>query len=53
MKRGTELNNFKLKNSKEIYKGRVIDLRLDEIQYENGTTGYREVVSHPGGAAGF
>ena len=51
MKRGTELNNFKLINSKEIYKGRVIDLRVDEIQYENGTIGYREVASHPGGAA--
>src|ERR1017187_8994117 len=51
MKRGTELNNFKLINSKEIYKGRVIDLRVDEIQYENGTIGYRDVASHRGGAA--
>ena len=51
MNRGTDLNNFKLKNSKEIYKGRVIDLRVDEIQYDNGTTGYREVATHPGGAA--
>lgn len=51
MKMSTELNNFKLKNSREIYKGRIIDLKVDEIQYENGTTGYREVVTHPGGAA--
>ena len=51
MKRGTELNNFKLKNSTDVYKGRIIDLRVDEIQNENGTTGFREVVSHPGGAA--
>jgi len=51
MKQGIGLNNFTLKNSKEIYKGRVIDLRVDEIQNENGSTGYREVVSHPGGAA--
>jgi ADP-ribose pyrophosphatase len=51
MKRGTDLNNFKLLTSKEIYKGRVIDLRVDEIQYENGITGYREVATHPGGAA--
>ena len=51
MKRGTDLNNFKLLTSKEIYKGRVIDLRDDEIQYENGITGYREVATHPGGAA--
>ena len=51
MKRGTELNNFKLKNSREIYKGRIINLRVDEIQYENGTTDYREVAAHPSGAA--
>src|SRR5664280_2942408 len=51
MKRGIDLNNFKLLTSKEIYKGRIIDLRVDEIQYENGTTGYREVATHPGGAA--
>ncbi|MDR3610745.1 MAG: NUDIX hydrolase [Ignavibacteriaceae bacterium] len=41
---------FKLKNSKEIYKGRIIDLKVDEIEYENGVTGYREVAMHPGGA---
>jgi ADP-ribose pyrophosphatase len=51
MNRGIELNNFKLKESKEIYKGRIIDLRVDEIQYGNGTIGYREVAAHPGGAA--
>jgi ADP-ribose pyrophosphatase len=51
MNRGIDLNNFKLKSSKEIYKGRIIDLRVDEIQNENGTSGIREVVSHPGGAA--
>lgn len=42
--------NFSLKKSTEIYKGRVIDLKVDEIEYENGNTGYREVASHPGGA---
>jgi ADP-ribose pyrophosphatase len=42
--------NFKLKRSDEIYKGRVIDLRVDEIEYENGNIGYREVAAHPGGA---
>jgi ADP-ribose pyrophosphatase len=51
MNRGIELNNFKLKSSKEIYKGRIIDLKVDEIQYDNGTLGYREVAKHPGGAA--
>jgi ADP-ribose pyrophosphatase len=51
MKKGIDLNNFKLITSKEIYKGRVIDLKVDEIQYEDGTIGYREVAAHPGGAA--
>jgi ADP-ribose pyrophosphatase len=51
MKKGIDLNNFKLKNSKDIYKGRIIDLRVDEIQNDNGTIGYREVATHPGGAA--
>ena len=51
MNRGIDLNNFKIINSKEIYKGRIIDLRVDEIQYDNGVIGYREVATHPGGAA--
>ncbi|MDR3666150.1 MAG: NUDIX hydrolase [Ignavibacteriaceae bacterium] len=51
MKKGIELTNFKLIKSKDIYTGRIIDLRVDEIQYDNGTIGYREVAAHPGGAA--
>jgi ADP-ribose pyrophosphatase len=43
--------NYKIKSSTEIYKGRMIDLKVDEIENENGTAGYREVVTHPGGAA--
>ena len=48
---GIDLNNFKLIDSKEIYKGHIIDLRVDKILYENGNLGYREVAAHPGGAA--
>lgn len=35
--------------SKEIFKGRVIDVTLDEIELQNGKTATREVVGHPGG----
>ena len=43
--------NYKIKSTTQVYKGRMIDLRVDEIENENGTSGYREVVNHPGGAA--
>jgi ADP-ribose pyrophosphatase len=42
---------YKVKSSTQIYKGRLVNLHVDEIVNENGTTGYREVVVHPGGAA--
>jgi len=42
---------YKVKSSTQIYKGRLINLHVDEIVNENGTTGYREVIVHPGGAA--
>jgi ADP-ribose pyrophosphatase len=34
--------------SREIYTGRVIDLRVDEIEVKPGLNVRREVVSHPG-----
>ena len=42
---------YKVKSSTQIYKGRLINLHVDEIVNENGTIGYREVMVHPGGAA--
>lgn len=35
--------------SKEIFKGHVIDVTLDEIELQNGKKASREVVGHPGG----
>ena len=32
-----------------IYKGRIINLRNDEVELPNGKTAYREVIEHPGG----
>lgn len=37
--------------SKEIFKGRVIDLYLEEVELPNGKTGTREIIKHPGAVA--
>ena len=37
--------------SRLIYEGRIINLRQDDVQLENGKTALREVVQHPGGVA--
>lgn len=42
--------NFKVINSKIKFKGRVFDLRVDEIEYLSGNKGIREVAVHHGGA---
>ena len=34
--------------SKRVYEGRIINLRLDSVSLENGNTAMREVVEHPG-----
>lgn len=34
---------------KEIFKGKIIDVALDEVRLPNGETSYRELVFHPGG----
>lgn len=37
--------------SKTIYKGKIITLKVDEVELPDGTTSYREYVNHSGGAA--
>ena len=39
----------KTENIKEIFKGRIIHVHVDDITLSNGKPGYREVVEHPGG----
>ena len=34
---------------KYIFKGRIINLRVDEAALPNGRTATREVIEHPGG----
>ncbi len=42
--------NFKLIKSNILFKGKVFDLKVDEIEYDSGNKGIREVAIHPGGA---
>ncbi len=42
--------NFKILSSEFVHKGKVFDLRVDQIQYNSGNSGVREVAVHPGGA---
>ena len=42
--------NFKVKKSEIIFRGRVFDLQVDEIEYDSGNKAVREVALHPGGA---
>ena len=38
-------------SSKNIYKGRIINLRVDEVELPDGRHTTREIVEHPGAAA--
>jgi ADP-ribose pyrophosphatase len=37
--------------SREVYKGRLISLRVDEVELANGHRSTREIVEHPGAVA--
>ncbi len=39
------------KQEKEIYKGRIIRVHVDDVELENGKMTKREVVEHPGGVS--
>jgi ADP-ribose pyrophosphatase len=42
--------DYKLLKSELVHKGRVIDFKVDTIEYSNGNEGIREIAIHPGGA---
>jgi ADP-ribose pyrophosphatase len=42
--------NFKIIKSEILFRGKVFDLEIDQIQYNSGNIGTREVAVHPGGA---
>ena len=42
--------NFKIINSEIIFRGKVFNTKVDQIQYDSGNKAVREVAVHPGGA---
>ena len=36
-------------SSREVFHGRIVRLRVDEVELPNGKTASREVIDHPGG----
>ncbi|RPI75472.1 MAG: NUDIX hydrolase [Ignavibacteriales bacterium] len=42
--------NFKVEKSETLYKGKIFNLQVDQIVYNNGIEGIREIAVHPGGA---
>ena len=42
--------NFRVTKSDLIFKGKVFNVQVDEIEYDSGNKGIREVAVHPGGA---
>jgi ADP-ribose pyrophosphatase len=42
--------DYKVLRSEILFRGKVFDLEVDEIQYPSGNTAVREVAVHPGGA---
>ena len=44
------MKNYKVKKSEILFRGKVFDLQVDEIEYNSGNKGIREVAVHPGGA---
>lgn len=42
--------NFKIEKSEIKFSGKVFDLKVDNIVYDSGNKGIREVAVHPGGA---
>ena len=41
----------KVRSSKRVYQGRLIDLRVDQVETPNGLEAIREVIEHPGAVA--
>ncbi|MDP4116925.1 MAG: NUDIX hydrolase [Bacteroidota bacterium] len=42
--------NYKLIKSDLVFHGKMIDLKVDELEYDSGNKGRREIALHPGGA---
>ena len=42
--------NFKVTKTDKIFEGHVFDIKVDQIEYDSGNKGVREVIIHHGGA---
>jgi ADP-ribose pyrophosphatase len=42
--------NYSIEKSDLVYKGKIFDLKVDQILYKSGNKGVRETAVHPGGA---
>lgn len=42
--------NYKILNSEIIFRGKVFNTKVDQIEYDSGNKAVREVAEHPGGA---
>lgn len=42
--------NYSIKSTETVFKGRVFDIQVDQIEYNSGTPGVREIAIHHGGA---
>ena len=42
--------NYKVKKSEILFRGKVFNLQVDELEYNSGNNGIREIAIHPGGA---
>lgn len=50
---GFKMNKFEEKTitSQKIFDGRIISLKIDEVELPNGKTAKREIINHPGAVA--
>ncbi|MGE5683278.1 MAG: NUDIX hydrolase [Bacillota bacterium] len=44
------MTNFEVKKTDILFRGKVFDLQVDQIEYNSGNAGIREIAIHPGGA---
>jgi ADP-ribose pyrophosphatase len=42
--------NYRIVKSDTIYRGKVFNTKVDQIEYKSGNKAIREVAEHPGGA---
>jgi ADP-ribose pyrophosphatase len=42
--------NYRIVKSEEIFRGKVFNTKVDQIEYNSGNKAVREVAEHPGGA---